>query len=91
MKNFKESEMLLFIQLLGLISTEIKNLFGYYCLWGHENKGNWLQIFNDLINRGLKRTMIIVSDDFLRLDEAIKTLSTNRSSALLCPSPTQSI
>ena len=59
---------------IGIDLEGNKDLFGYYCLWGHENKGDWLQIFNDLINRGLKRVMIIVSDDFPGLDEAIKTL-----------------
>ena len=37
-------------------------------------KGDWLQIFNDLINRGLKKAMIIISDDFPGLNEAIKAL-----------------
>jgi len=42
MKNFKESEMLLFYTVIGFDLEENKILFGYYYLWGHENKGDWL-------------------------------------------------
>ncbi len=59
---------------IGIDLQGNKDLYGYYCVWGHEKKGDWLQIFNDLINRGLKRVMFIVSDDFPGLNEAIKAL-----------------
>ena len=39
-----------------------------------ESKEDWLQILNDLIKRGLKRVMVIVSDDFPGLTQAIKAL-----------------
>jgi len=39
-----------------------------------ESKEDWLQILNDLIKRGLKRVMVIVSDDFPGLTQALKAL-----------------
>jgi Transposase and inactivated derivatives len=38
------------------------------------NKANWIKVFNDLIDRGLKRVMLIVSDDFPGITKAIETL-----------------
>jgi len=51
-----------------------KDLVGIYHIIGHENKTTWLQILNQLIARGLKRPLYIVSDDFSGLKEAIATL-----------------
>ncbi|WP_281340549.1 transposase [Sulfurihydrogenibium sp. YO3AOP1] len=42
----------------------------YHC----ENKADWIKVFNDLIDRGLKRVMLIVSDDFPGITKAIETL-----------------
>jgi len=39
-----------------------------------ENKADWIKVFNDLIDRGLKRLMLIVSDDFPGITKAIETL-----------------
>jgi len=38
-----------------------------------ENKADWIKAFNDLIDRGLKRVMLIVSDDFSSISKAIET------------------
>jgi len=51
-----------------------KSLFGYYIFYGTENKESWLKILNDLVHRGLKKVLIIISDDFQGLRHAIKTL-----------------
>ncbi len=51
-----------------------KNLLSYYIYFGSETKEDWLQILNDLIKRGVKRVMVIVSDDFPGLAQAIKAL-----------------
>ncbi|GAB6183080.1 IS256 family transposase [Thermodesulfovibrio hydrogeniphilus] len=59
---------------LGIDMQMKKDLYGYYVFIGSENKGDWLKIFNNLISRGLRRVMIIVSDDFPGLSEAVKTL-----------------
>jgi len=39
-----------------------------------ENKENWLQILNNMVQRGLKKVLILVSDDFSGLHQAIKQL-----------------
>lgn len=41
-----------------------KDIFGIYTFFGKENKADWMKVFEDLINRGLKKVLIIVSDDF---------------------------
>lgn len=51
-----------------------KEIFGFYDFFGSENRGNWLIIFNDLIKRGLKKFLLIASDDFPGIPDAIKTL-----------------
>jgi transposase-like protein len=51
-----------------------KTVFGSYMYFGNENKDNWLEIFNDLINRGLKKVCMIVSDDFPGLSNTIPSL-----------------
>lgn len=61
----------------SIISIDLagkKELCGFYIFFGSETKEDWLVIFNDLISRGLKRTMLIISDDFSGLKEAIKAL-----------------
>jgi|YNPBryunderm2012_1023409.scaffolds.fasta_scaffold22677_2 transposase-like protein len=62
---------------IGIDMEGKKGLYGYYVFFGSESKEDWLQILNDLINRGLKRVMLIVSDDFSGLVSAIKALFPN--------------
>jgi transposase-like protein len=50
-----------------------KDIFGFYTFFGSENKADWIKIFNDLIDRGLKRVILIVSGDF-RISKSIETL-----------------
>jgi len=45
-----------------------------------KSKADWIKVFNDLIDRGLKRVMLIVSDDFPGITKVIETLF-----LLLCP------
>jgi putative transposase len=42
--------------------------------FSNEKKADWIKVFNDLIDRGQKRVMLIVSDDFLGISKAIETL-----------------
>lgn len=51
-----------------------KSFVGYYLYWGSESREDWLEILNDVIRRGLKRVMLIVSDDFSGLGSAISAL-----------------
>jgi len=60
--------------IVGIDMDGKKSLVSYYIYFGSESKEDWLQILNDLIKRGLKRVMVIVSDDFPGLSHAIKNL-----------------
>lgn len=60
--------------IVGIDFNGQKDLFGLYLYDGHETKGFWLQTLNRLIERGLKRPLMVISDDFPGLKEAIATL-----------------
>ena len=51
-----------------------KDLWGLYPCMGSENKEFWLEVFNDLLDRGLKRLLMVLSDDFGGLIESVQTL-----------------
>jgi transposase-like protein len=59
---------------LGIDLQGNKDIFGFYTFFGSENKADWIKVFNDLIDRGLKRIMLIVSDDFPGISKAIEAL-----------------
>ena len=60
--------------IVGIDFNAKKDLLGMYIYEGSETKGFWLQALNQLIERGLKRPLVVISDDFPGLKEAIKTL-----------------
>lgn len=51
-----------------------KELIGFYISFGNETKEYWLTVFNDLIVRGLKRPLLVVSDNFSGIIEAVKAV-----------------
>jgi transposase-like protein len=59
---------------LGVDLEGRKDVYGFYTFFGSENRADWLKVFNDLIDRGLKRVVVIVSDDFPGLAEAVKAM-----------------
>lgn len=59
---------------IGVDLNGRKEVYGYYEFFGSENKEHWLMILNDLINRGLKKCLLIISDDFSGLSDAIGIL-----------------
>ena len=59
---------------IGIDFDGNKDLYSIEFITGNENKESWLRVFNNLINRGLKRPLVIISDDFPGIDEAVKTL-----------------
>jgi len=59
---------------LGVDLEGRKDVYGFYTFFGNENRADWLKVFNDLIERGLKRVVVIVSDDFPGMTEAVKAL-----------------
>ena len=42
--------------------------------FNNENRADWLKVFNDLTERGVKRIMIIVSDDSPSIANAIEKI-----------------
>lgn len=54
-----------------------KDLAGLYLYDGSECKAFWLQTLNHLIERGIKCPLLIVSDDFSGLKNAVNTLFPN--------------
>jgi len=59
---------------IGIDFEGKKDLYAVEFLKGNESKEGWLQIFNKLVSRGLKKPLIIVSDDFSGIIEAVKTI-----------------
>ena len=49
-----------------------KDIFGVYIFFGKENKADWMKVFDDLITRGLKEVLIVISDDFPGIIDAVK-------------------
>ena len=58
---------------LGIDREGNKSILGFYSFFGTENKSTWMEVFQDLINRGLKRVLLFISDDFKGISSAIKT------------------
>lgn len=73
-KQIKDS---VIYNILGIDMHGKKDLYGSYICQGKENREDWLSILNNLIQRGLKRVLLIVSDDFPGLDQAINSLFPN--------------
>ena len=59
---------------LGIDFQWQKDIYGFYLFFGSESKEGWLRVLNDLIDRGLQKVVLVVSDDFSGLSEAIKSL-----------------
>ena len=60
--------------IIGMDFAGYKTLLGFYTVEGSETRHKWREIFEDLIERGLKKTMVVVSDDLSGLDEVIRLL-----------------
>lgn len=56
---------------LGIDLGGSKDLLGFYIGYGRENKVFWMEIMRDLVERGVRRPLLIVSDDFPGLEDAI--------------------
>jgi len=57
---------------LGIDFKGRKSILGYYWFYNKETKSRWIQIFQDLIMRGLKRVLLIISDNLNGINQAIK-------------------
>lgn len=59
---------------MGIDFSGHKSLYGLYLYQGNESKAFWLQTFNQIIQRGMKNPLFIISDDFPGVKEAVATL-----------------
>jgi len=59
---------------IGLNFDAKKRILGFYVEFGNESKSIWINIFNDLIQRGLKKVMMFISDDFSGISDAIHSV-----------------
>ena len=57
---------------VGIDTNANKSLLGFYSFFGNENKSTWMDVLQDLINRGLKKVLMFISDDFNGISEAVK-------------------
>lgn len=51
-----------------------KKILGFWILKGRENKGFWVEVFQDLISRGINRVLLFVTDNFGGVKGVIKSL-----------------
>jgi len=58
---------------LGLTLEGQKVILGLYTFEGRESQENWKKVFENLIQRGLRRILIVVHDDFLGLSSLTET------------------
>ena len=70
----KEVKKVAIYVIIGVDFSGTKSLFGIYMCVGNENKEYWLKTLNQVINRGVKRPLFIISDDFPGLKSAVATL-----------------
>ena len=72
--NVKESGRVRKAQVYVVVGIDLgggKELLGFYVRFGQESKSMWLEVLRDLIDRGLKRPLLVVSDDFKGLEDAV--------------------
>ncbi|MBC7099752.1 transposase, partial [Candidatus Bipolaricaulota bacterium] len=51
-----------------------KEILGFWVHRGREKKGLWVEVFQDLVNRGVHRVLVFVTDDFKGVHEVIEKL-----------------
>jgi transposase-like protein len=56
---------------VGIDMEGYKQILGYWVKKGKENKSFWIEVFQDMISRGLKKVAIFVSDDFSGLTDVV--------------------
>jgi len=52
-----------------------KEILGFWFWWGKETRAFWAEVFQDLVkNRGVKRVLVFVTDDFRGIGDVIAKL-----------------
>lgn len=59
---------------VGIDLKGYKHILGYWIKQGSENLGFWTEVFQDLINRGLSKVVVFVTDNFSGLNKIIRKL-----------------
>jgi len=62
-ENGKMGEVSIFVA-VGINMEGYKEILGFWVKKGKENKAFWMEVFQDMISRGLSRVAIFVTDDF---------------------------
>lgn len=69
----KLKEITLFVA-VGIDLEGIKEILGFWIFPGKETKKAWAEVFQDLVNRGVKRVLVFVTDDFPGVEDLIGKL-----------------
>jgi transposase-like protein len=69
----KLQEISLFVA-VGVDLEGNKEVLGFWVHRGRERKGLWVEVFQDLVNRGVHRVLVFVTDDFKGIHEVIEKL-----------------
>ena len=70
-ENGKIAEVSIYVA-LGIDMEGYKQILGYWIKQGKENKNFWIEIFQDMISRGMSKVGIFVTDDFSGLTKVIE-------------------
>jgi len=54
---------------------KLKEIPEFWIFPGKETEKAWAEVFQDLVNRGVKRVLVFVTDDFPGVEELIGKLS----------------
>lgn len=66
-------EITLFVA-VGIDLEGQKEMLGFWFWRGKESKAFWAEVFQDLVNRGVKRVLVFVTDDFRGIGDVIAKL-----------------
>lgn len=62
---------------MGIDLKGQKDVYGFYTFFGNESVIDWRKVFGDLVQRGLKKAVVIISDDFPAMTDAVKAFYPN--------------
>lgn len=69
----KMQDIALFV-VVGIDLDGNKQILGFWVGQGRESKAFWVEVLQDLVNRGVHRVLLFITDDFGGLDEVIGKL-----------------
>ena len=69
----KLQEITLFVA-VGIDLEGKKEILGFWFWRGKESRAFWAEVFQDLVNRGVKRVLVFVTDDFRGIGDVIAKL-----------------